>query len=639
MKRIIVGTAGHIDHGKTALVKALTNIDTDRLKEEKERGITIDIGFADIELDSVHIGIVDVPGHERFVRNMLAGVHGIDLVLIIIAADEGIMPQTREHFEICRLLEVKAGIVVLTKSDLADADLHEIVIQDTIDFVRGSFLEGAPIISVSARTGAGMEQLKDALRSAAEEAQPRDENAVTRLPIDRVFSVKGFGTVVTGTLIGGRIAIGDEMQILPGNHKPARVRGLQVHGKTISEAQAGERTAVNLQGLDIEDVTRGQVAATSGRFIASSLLDVDLEVLASSPRRLRSRAKVRLHIGTAEVLARVVLLGETELRPGSRAFAQLRLETPVLALPGDRFIVRLNSPAVTIGGGRVIDSLPEKHRPRARATILENLRALGSTDETGRIGTLIEMSGDLGMTQAGLAARSGSIDAAITVALDQLSAMGSIVKTEEPTSHVISAKSFEVLARSATELLDEYHRENPLEAGMGREELRERLFAHLPPAIFRAVIARRAEQGVIALERELVRLRSHKVELAENELRFKDQLSQLYLEAGLNPVPLNEGVEQIARQVDVATQRGQIFARMLLSAGVLVPIADTVFHRQVLDHLIEKVQKFKTDRGSRIDVASFKELAGLSRKYAIPLLEYLDRIRITRRAGNEREIL
>jgi selenocysteine-specific elongation factor len=316
VKRVIVGTAGHIDHGKTALVKALTNVDTDRLKEEKERGITIDIGFADLLLDSVHIGIIDVPGHERFVRNMLAGVHGIDLVLLIVAADEGIMPQTVEHFDICRLLEVKSGIIVLTKSDLADEDLHQIVLQDTIDFVRGSFLENAPIIPVSSRTGSGIAELKATILNAATKVRPRDEKAATRLPVDRVFSAKGFGTVVTGTLIAGRIALGDDMELLPGNRKKGRVRGLQVHGKSVPEAHAGERTAVNLQGLDVVDIARGQVVAPVGRFAASSLVDVHLEALSSSPRILRSRAKVRLHVGTAEVLARVVLIGQKELPPG-----------------------------------------------------------------------------------------------------------------------------------------------------------------------------------------------------------------------------------------------------------------------------------------------------------------------------------
>ena len=639
MKRIIVGTAGHIDHGKTALVKALTNVDTDRLKEEKERGITIDIGFADLELGSAHFGIVDVPGHERFVRNMLAGVHGIDIVLLIIAADEGIMPQTREHFDICRLLEVKAGIIVLTKSDLADPDLHEIVIQDVRDFVRGSFLEGAPVISVSARTGAGIEELKNALRGAAKAVKPRDENIVARLPVDRVFTVKGFGTVVTGTLIAGKVAIGDEVEILPGNHRRARVRGIQVHGRTLSEARAGERTAVNLQGIGLDDVSRGQVVASSGRFVESSLLDVELEVLASSPRALRSRAKVRLHIGTAEVLARVVLIGQTELQPGSKAFAQLRLETPVLALPRDRFIIRLNSPAETVGGGRVIDSLPEKHRARTSAQTFENLQRLASPDETVRICKLVELSAERGMTHKGLAARSGASNETISQVLDELVANHHLVRIDEQLPHVISAKSFESLAKSALGLIADYHSLHPLEAGMGREELRERLFATLPAGTFRSVISREVAKGELVLERDLVRLKSHRVELAENEIRFKEQLSELYLTAGLNPVTLDEAVEQISGRLELTAQRGQTFARMLISAGILVPVSDTVFHRETLDALVEKVRRFKEDRGSRIDVPAFKELAGLSRKYAIPLLEYLDRIRVTRRSGNEREIL
>ena len=322
MKRIIVGTAGHIDHGKTALVRALTGVDADRLKEEKERGITIDIGFADLTVGDTHFGFVDVPGHERFVKNMLAGAHGIDLVMLVVAADESLMPQTREHFDICRLLEIKSGLVVMTKADLADDEFIELVEAEITDYVAGSFLAGAPIIRVSSKTGQGIEELKKTLLQLAAKTSLRDENAVARLPIDRVFTIKGFGTVVTGTLIAGHIKTGDELEILPSEKQRSRVRGLQVHGQSTSEAKAGERTAVNLQGLDVDELTRGQVLAPAGRFLTSHLLDVSLQLLKTAPKPLRSRSRVRLHHGTAEVLARVILLGQPELLPGQKAFAQ-----------------------------------------------------------------------------------------------------------------------------------------------------------------------------------------------------------------------------------------------------------------------------------------------------------------------------
>ena len=370
MKRIIIGTAGHIDHGKTSLVKALTGVDADRLKEEKERGITIDIGFADLTVGETHFGFVDVPGHERFVKNMLAGAHGIDLVMLVVAADEGVMPQTREHFDICRLLEVKAGLVAITKTDMVEPEFAELVEAEVAEYVAGSFLDGAPILRVSSRTGEGIEALKKALAKLAAGVAERDEEAVARLPIDRVFTIKGFGTVVTGTLIAGRIRTGDELELLPSPGLRTRARSLQVHGRATQEARAGERTAVNIQGVDLDQAVRGQVLAPAGRLWASSMLDVRLRMLASAPRPLRTRSRVHLHHGTAEALARVVLLGRTELAPGETCFAQLRLEAPVLALPADHFILRSFSPTVTIGGGVVVDALPRTALGNSSASIV-----------------------------------------------------------------------------------------------------------------------------------------------------------------------------------------------------------------------------------------------------------------------------
>src|SRR6185295_3766970 len=484
MKHIIVGTAGHIDHGKTALVKALTGVDADRLKEEKQRGITIDIGFADLAIGEYRFGFVDVPGHERFVKNMLAGAHGLDLVMLVVAADESVMPQTREHFDICRLLRVKAGLVALTKSDLVDEELLELARGEVEDFVRGSFLEGAPIVPVSSRTGVGVEELKSALAELASTVEPKATLAVPRLPIDRSFSIRGFGTVVTGTLIAGELRVGDEVEVLPGGIR-TRVRNVQVHGKDADEALAGQRAAINLQGVSVEQTQRGSALAPAGRLRATSMIDARLDLLKTAPRPLVQRARVRLHHGTAEVMARVVILQGSGFRvqgsggrvqgsgfgvqgsgfgvqssglnkgiegqnpepqppnpepqtlnpepqtlnpeprttnsviPGESAIVQLRLEEPIAALPGDRFIIRSYSPQVTIGGGVILDALPEKHRIRdaaARAR-LEQLEGAGLAEQ---IALFVEMSGARAMSASELAARTGATDERIAAHANEL---------------------------------------------------------------------------------------------------------------------------------------------------------------------------------------------------------------------------
>jgi selenocysteine-specific elongation factor len=653
MKRIIVGTAGHIDHGKTSLVKALTGVDADRLKEEKERGITIDIGFADLTVGDVHLGFVDVPGHERFVKNMLAGAHGIDLVMLVVAADESVMPQTREHFDICRLLEVKSGLVVITKTDLVDEEFLQLVEAEVSDFVAGSFLEGAPVLRVSSRTGAGIEELKKTLHRLAAKAQERDENATARLPIDRAFTIKGFGTVVTGTLIAGRIRAGDELEILPpissssSSSGARRARGLQVHGKSTPEALAGERVAVNLQGIDLTDVERGQTLAPAGRLRSSSMLDARLQLLKSAPRSLRARSRVRLHIGAAEVLARVVLLGpfgqSMELAPGASCFAQLRLETPTVALPGDHFIVRAYSPVVTIGGGVVIDALPPKRRLRDAAQAASWLEKLEAADEIERIALLVEMAGERGMDWDEIAARSGSSNEVIKRAAETITkARRAVTASQNPKTGLtplVARSAFEELAGRVRAILKEFHRKSPLESGMGREEIREKIFARLSPDIFRAVIGNLGERNEIVAEKDLLRLSSHRVALSAEEQAAKDRLAALFAEAGLQPMTLEEAVAQTAAQAGVDAARAQRFAQMLINSGELVRVAGLIFHRGALDGLRETLRKFKAEHGPKLDVNAFKDLTGVSRKYAIPLLEYLDLQRVTRRSGDVREIL
>lgn len=639
MKRIIVGTAGHIDHGKTSLVKALTGVDADRLKEEKERGITIDIGFADLTVGDVHFGFVDVPGHERFVKNMLAGAHGIDLVMLIVAADEGVMPQTREHFDICRLLEVKAGLVVITKTDMVEPEFAELVEAEVAEYVAGSFLEGAPILRVSSRTGEGIEELKKALVQLARKVEMRDENAVARLPIDRVFTIKGFGTVITGTLIAGQISAGDELELLPSDKLRTRARGIQVHGHATQEAKAGERTAINLQGLELDEVARGQVLTPAGRLTASSMLDVKLSLLKSAPRPLRTRSRVHLHLGTAEVLARVVLLGQNELAPGATCFAQLRLESPTLALPADHFIVRSYSPTVTIGGGVTVDALPRKHRLREGAQVVAQLEKLASADEVERIALLVEMAAERGLNQAELAARSGSTDGTIKRAAENLTKTRRLVMVSNNPMLLLARAEFDDLSKKVRAMLKAFHQRSPLESGMGREELREKIFADLSPEIFRTVINQLAERNEIVAEKDLIRLSTHRVALSAEEQAAKDHLAEIYQRAALQPISLEEAMAQAGAQFGIDKARAQRFAQMLINSGDLIKIADLIFHRSAIEALRETLQRFKSEQGPKLDVGTFKDLTGVSRKYAIPLLEYLDRQRITRRVGDAREIL
>ena len=659
MKNIIVGTAGHIDHGKTALVKALTGIDADRLKEEKQRGITIDIGFADLLMEDLHFGFVDVPGHERFVKNMLAGAHGLDLVMLVVAADESIMPQTREHFDICRLLQVQTGLIALTKADLVDEELLELARAEVEDYVKGSFLADAPIIPVSSRTGVGIDKLKAVLVRLANRMQPKVAAATPRLPVDRAFSIKGFGTVVTGTLIAGSLKTGEEIEILPTGGR-TRVRNLQVHGQDTNIAFAGQRTAVNLQGISIEQAQRGSVLALAGRLHPTSMLDVRLELLESAPRPLSHRSRVRLHHGTAEVMARIAVISNPEshllakpekqkaalepgssslspvaIEPGGSDFVQLRLEEPITALPGDRFIIRSYSPQITIGGGLVLDAQPEKHRLRdikIRAE-LERLSAAKNSLESAQI--FIEMAGTRAMSAATLAARTGLTEAQIKEIARSLIQEKRAIEVSSAPLLLISADSFNQLSTKVVDLLAAHHKREPLSLGVSREEVRERLFNSLAQDIFRAVISGLASKSQIIAERDLLRLASHKPALAGIDAEQKQALETTFKAAGFQALTLEEATTSLNLNLNLARK---LFT-LLVSENRLLRIGDFVYHSAVIDDLKARVRAHKTIN-NKMDVAVFKEITGgLSRKHAIPLLEYLDRERITRRVGNEREIL
>jgi selenocysteine-specific elongation factor len=633
-RHVVAGTAGHIDHGKSQLVRALTGIDPDRLKEEKERGITIDLGFANLVLeDGTTVGVVDVPGHERFVKNMLAGVGGIDLVLLVIAADESIMPQTREHFDICRLLNIPRGIVVLTKTDLTGADMVDLVRLEVRDFVAGSFLENAPVVAVSSRSGEGLEDLKAVLQRVAGEVPVRSESGVMRLPVDRAFSIKGFGTVVTGTLISGRIHEGDEVVLLPGG-ATARVRGLQVHNRSTTSASPGQRTAVNLQGVDVGAIARGDLLTTPGLLQPSRLLDVDLECLEQAPAPIKDLARVRLHHGTAEVMARVKLLEGREVAPGTQGFAQMRLERPVAALPGDRFILRRYSPALTIGGGTVLHNRPAKLRPSS-AGARKRFARLADTSPSGRLVALIEEAGPAGLDTVALRSLTGFDDALSAHILEPAVASGEVTVFPTNPRRFLSSSVYDALSRDVTEALEDFHRREPLKEGLPREEIRTRLFKDSHPDVFRCVLARLSESKTIRADKDLAALATHRIALSPGETRLLDQIESRFAAAGANPPGLDEALAGL--KIDPRQAEGLF--HLLLSRGRLVRIPDgKVFHVQALEDLKRRLWERRA-QNPRIDISEFKELSGTSRKNAIPLLEHFDQTRVTRREGNVRLIL
>jgi selenocysteine-specific elongation factor len=629
---VIVGTAGHIDHGKSALVEALTGTHPDRLEEEKRRGITIDLGFAFREEDGVRFGFVDVPGHEKFVSNMLAGAAGIDLVLLVIAADESIKPQTREHFDICRLLGVQRGIVALTKSDLVDSDAAQLARMEVEEFLQGSFLEKAPIVAVSAKTGAGLEELRAALHSVAAEVPGKDAARDFRLPIDRSFAMKGFGSVVTGTLVSGSVGAGDEVELFPQRTK-LRVRGVHSGGKSVERANAGQRTAVNLAGIDHADVKRGMTLAVPGKWRATRRVDVRLQLLVSAPK-LKHRARVHFHAGTTETIAEVFLYGQTVLAPGDRALAHLHLHDEALLLPGDRFIVRQFSPVITIGGGVVLDPLARRPtlRDTERAAFLETLEK----GERGAILAAMTERATLGLAWDELLARTGWTEREAREAIQQELASKRLVSVSDEPAILVPAKLFERVQTQILEKVAKFQKDNPLLPGIAREDLRASLGRRVRPETFRAALAAIAAQKKLDVQGELVKRAGSGIELLPEELRAKDAIETAFSSAGL-AVP---AVKEVLAKLPVDAKRAEKILQILLRDKSLVRVSpELIFHRDALAEMRGKLAGFKKAKGERISVPVFKDLTGISRKYAIPLLEYLDRERVTRRSGDERVIL
>ncbi len=623
MRNIIVGTAGHIDHGKTALVQALTGVDTDRLAEEKRRGISIELGFAHLQLTKdIRVGFVDVPGHERFVKNMLAGVGGIDLVMLVVAADESVKPQTREHFDICRLLGLRSGLVALTKADLVDADLLDLARLEVEEFVAGSFLEGAPVVAVSAKTGQGLDELRSALRDLAAAASEKDASRHFRLPVDRTFAMKGFGRVVTGTLISGAVRIEDDVEVHPLGES-VRVRGIQVHGEEAKRAAAGQRTALNLAGPAAGRVERGMTLTAPGLFRPTRTVDSRFQLLASA-KPLKNRAPVHFHAGTSEVIAEARLLESTApLEPGRTAFVRFLLREPVLLLPGDRFIVRMFSPVTTIGGGTVLDPAPPPRIRRAAAA--KRLEVLAADDPAGHLSLLVgEAEFGLGLPE--LIGRTGWTEGEIRRAL----ADPRFVAFETPQLWLVDRERHEGHVRRLRTVLRDFHGAEPLKPGISKEELRSREFPGAPGFYLDAILA--ATPDVVA-EGEIVRLASHKLRLQEDEDAALQKIEAAFERAGLR-VP---ATREVLASSGVDTARARNLLQVLLRRGNLIKVSEgLVFHATAIGELRSLLARH---RGERFKVSLFKEWTDISRKYAIPLLEYLDRERITRRDGDDRVVL
>ncbi len=624
MRHIILGTAGHIDHGKSALVKALTGIDPDRLKEEKERGITIDIGFADLVYpgDDLTVGIVDVPGHEKLIRNMLAGAGGIDMVLLVIAADEGIMPQSTEHLAICDLLKIKSGLIAITKSDLVERDWLYLVEDEIREFVKGTFLEGSGMIPVSSKTGENIDLLKKAIKEVALTITPKSSDGLFRLPIDRVFTLKGFGTVITGTAISGRVSVEDPLEILPTNIK-TKVRGLQSYGRAIHSAYAGQRAAINLQAVEKEQLKRGDVAVTPSSFSQTKTIDVFLELLRDTPVIL-NKSLVHFYSGTSETIARIILFGRDEVRQGENCYCQLRLKDPVVVVSGDRYIIRRFSPLETLGGGEILDPSPVKRR---RKDGVEDLRLLHTGSLEQKISLKIERGGIRGVSVASL---NGWINAelkAISVSLEKLKRTGEIIQYEETSLH---KKSFSILREDILQLLTAFHKKNPLKSGMPKEEVRNHL--KVDQRLFNFVLT---SLDKIAVEKNLVRLRDFKIALSSSAEAYKTQLLDVLEKTGFQP----PAKEELAESLKIDLKHISDILGILTKEGKLVKINDSLYLSSASYNKMISALRASFAKKPEMTVAEFRDMLDTSRKYALPFLEYLDSNKITMRVGDVRKLL
>jgi selenocysteine-specific elongation factor len=630
-KSIILGTAGHIDHGKSSLVKALTGIDPDRLKEEKERGITIDLGFASIDYpDGLTVGIVDVPGHERLIKNMLAGAGGLDIVLMVIAADEGIMPQSREHLSICELLKIKAGIIALTKVDLVDQDWLHLVTDDIRSFVKGSFLEHADIIPVSANTGLNIDTLKNLIRDIALKVQPKLGSGLFRMPIDRVFTLKGFGTVVTGTALSGVITLDSPVEILPSSIT-TKVRGLQTHGKSTEKAYAGQRIGINLQGVDRESLKRGDVVVDPDKFLSTRALDAELEILKDAPA-IKSRDRVHFYTGTSETIARIIVYnGEEphgEVKPGFSCYCQFRLEDPVIVLSGDRYIIRRFSPLETIGGGVILDPFPVRRRKNSG---IDDLAVFRQGTLKDKIGMKVLRSRLAGVSENEIIGWIQDDVAAIESAVKQLLKEGVLIKSQGLLFH---KDSFAVFRRAVIAEAGRFHEENPLKQGMPKEELRARIKVGRrdDEKVFDGLVAMISE---LAIDKDILRLAGFSVALSNTDEGIKQSILAILDKEGYQAPLKNE----LALQLSIREKELNDLLTLLSKEGLLVRINDSLYiTRDKYDKMIGLLRKFY-EKKTEITIAEFRDMLGTTRKYALPFVEYLDSKKITLRVGDHRRLM
>jgi selenocysteine-specific elongation factor len=633
---MIVGTAGHIDHGKTSLVKALTGIDTDRLVEEKRRGITIELGFAHLALpDGTVAGVVDVPGHERFVKAMVAGAGGVDVAVLVVALDEGVMPQTREHLDICRLLGVRAGVVAVTKSDLLPelgAEWMDLLKADLQALVKGTFLEEAPVIPCSSRTGEGLDALKRAIADAAKQLPSRPAEGPLYLPVDRAFTVKGFGTVVTGTLMSGHLQLEEAVSLLPGLPGPFRVRGLQVHGQAVEKVAAGQRTAVNVAGVEAEVISRGMALCRHEELPESRMLDVELTLLPAVEAPLSRRRKLLVHVGTAQVEATVALLDQDSLEPGETALAQLRLAAPVAALPDQRFILRgaraLPGRGATLAGGRVLAVAPAR-RKRGASRILQ---PLVDADAERRVAWLLSQAGYRGLTARAAFARSALPQKQVTRALELLGTRGQAILLDKERRLYLAAEVLQHLVSRAVALVEDFHAREPMKEGLPKEELRQRLSADLEPRLFLRVLQALEAGGAVEVAGDVARMKGKGRALTVSDEGDRARVVGTLEKAGLAP----PRVDELAQQLGLEPARVSGLLKTAAADGLVTKVAeDMYFHRAALDGLKERLVAHLKER-REISTQAFKEMVGQTRKWVIPLSEYFDREKVTLRVGEKR---
>jgi selenocysteine-specific elongation factor len=633
LKQIILGTAGHIDHGKTSLIKAVTGTDTDRLKEEKERGITIELGFASLDLpNGQHVGIVDVPGHEKFVKNMVAGATGIDIVVMVIAADEGVMPQTREHMEICELLGIKHGFVALTKIDMVDEEWLELAMEDVREFAAGTFLENTPIVPVSAVKEQGLPEFSRILETICNQVPERSMSSLFRLPVDRVFTMKGFGTVITGSLISGRVQVGDTVMIYP-SMITSRVRGIQVHNQGVNMAEAGQRTAINFQGLEKAAINRGEMLALPGTLKPSFMVDLQLQYLASNKKPIKNRTRVRFHTGTSEILGNLVLLDREELPPGEKAAVQVRLDEPVCLVKDDRFVIRSYSPVRTIGGGQVLNPIPPKHK-RFKADVIRGLQSIAERSPEELIAYYIDQTGHAGAAFSDLVLMTNITEKSLEQQLQALLSRKNVLLVDRDSRIYMHTNGFQRLRQDLTGHLERYHKTNPLKAGMPKEELKTKLPPNLSPKLFNLLMNQMLKDGEINVVEDTVHLASHTVALGADQENIRDKIIKTYRQSGLQPPYFKE----LGKQLTADQARARDVLNLLVKEGRLVKVKeDLYFDADAVTRLKQRLVEFLTVNGE-ISTPQFKEMTAASRKYVIPLIEFFDAQNFTIRIGDIRKL-